>query len=267
MNFLSLTFLFLSCVVIASDSSNPSSEKSEKATALDYDFSHIDSVKGVQKLAVNCTQAFIRTMTQFPVADVRGEECFRDARSIKNEVLLFARLSRSARKYLPLDSEAYKMMGKINDSSKELQAELVKSISNSKKKRDKNGLTSTIKDFGKYILFRVQAVEDILYAINLININKFSFKKLSNFTKFLIKVSVCLRAYKEEDNLAFKNKIQALSNRKDDIQSSKIDWENMEQLYSSYMQRMLKTLSGGTLASNGTSANILSTAFNSLVLL
>lgn len=265
MNLLSPTFIPLTCLVIASDYSN-SSLKGRKDDAT-LDFSHIDSVEGVQQKAVEVTKAFLNCMAQLPETVVRGEKHFKDIYSSSQQIVNFSSLAFFAQKFLPPGSEAYLRMEEVNGSSKRLQEE-IESLSKTvcKKMGDRTvtfSVTSTIKDFTKYISFRVEAVKDIFYAIESIKIDELSFKELNNFSKFLNGLSNCLEVG-EKDILAFKKKFKALKSRRTYIQFSVVDWKEIGELYASFMQRMIKILNSIHLDPKGTTTDTLSDVFSSL---
>ena len=228
-----------------------------KATP-DYDFSHIDSVVGVQQQAVECTKAFL---SQLPQAEICCEEFFTDAPSINQQLLNFQKL------ILLLSSEetgvlfflikASEKVAKIFSSSQELQAEL--------KEKDK----LTVTDVDKFKKFRVQALNGIFSAIKSVDsegIEYFTFEMLCNFSEFFIELSNCFeKAFKKEDISAFKGKFQALKSRRAEIIASRNDWGDSLKLYASYMQRVLGTLDGIALSPKDTSTVMFSKVFNSLV--
>ena len=260
MKFLSLTILFLSLAVASDSSKHSRKKKSNKKASGNSDILLLKSIEEVQQKAAACAKAFMDTIARLPEKDIRNEKCFTDAETTDDQLIVAAGLANAAQTFLPRDSAARQKMESIYKSSVRLQSKLETFIAEQyEKKKTPSRAEAQIREI---ISFRVTAIRDISEAIQSSNFAKFSFEKLCELSKFLVDLSEYVGCFLDEDKKSFKKKMKVLKERKIalDLQSSTIDWENIEQVYSSYSRKLLGVLNDVDLAPKGALVKRLSRA-------
>ena len=274
MNFLPIASLLLTCA-IASDHGRRPSKKSSKKAADKVDYSSLETVEDVQKEAADIVKGIIKSIKEIPEKTLRGEKLFNSDRSCLKQMWICKDWAKTVRHSLSPESRSFRKMEQIIVEYDKFQKKLGtvntewECCNSRTKKTSRNKKKSTTapekRDYTKYIDFRVQAINEIMSAIN--NFAEFPFKELYKLSRFLIEFATDLGSAKSSEIDLLEGKFWALRERNTilRVQSSTIDWKNIETLYASYSRELQAILSENLQAPKGTNIHKMSVAFWTLV--
>ena len=215
---------------------------SNEATTVNNDFSNLTSFGDIQQQTAVAIKALLSSTNGVSNRAPCCNLC------VYKEILAAKAFARKTQKYLPLGSEYIQKLQNSHKSLRESVMEMNNLLADNSNKYRPTDCSE--KGSGKPMFYdtyaprRVQAVVNILEALQSVSLTQSSFKWLIKFSTFVIEFATEFELLGENNLHDFNIAKHALIKRKEelDMLASETDWKNIDRYYDSYSQSLFELL-------------------------